>query len=260
MNRDAALRHLSEYCELVKQAQRHPVLSKERRATMKAVNNLLPGVNHYLRSMAPDFELISAHYLGEHVDAQPSARRAIGLLTDSDDMTSHQWSCGGPTLPLSVLDPMVYGPAEPLWAGGKYRQAVGDAASNVNHFTQHRLGRHDVSDSDLMAQAFGEKDPEEGKPRLRCPGDQDSMTVRSMQHGAMFMAMGVFQAIRNPAVHLTGDWNPVTAAEHLAALSIVARWVRHWEVVRYVPPSPDFEKLRALTEAQYQIMIKQSSK
>jgi hypothetical protein len=69
-----------------------------------------------------------------------------------------------------------------------------------------------------------------------------------MQQGALAMAQGCFQAIRNPAHHLTGDWNPVTATEHLTVLSVVARWVRHWDVVRYAPPPPDFNEVMA----QYQ--------
>lgn len=76
------------------------------------------------------------------------------------------------------------------------------------------------------------------KPRLRCPGNQKSQTVQSMQQGALQFSQGAFMAIRNPAIHQDGGWNPVTAAEHLAALSIVARWVRHWDVVHYVPPLP----------------------
>jgi hypothetical protein len=185
MDRDAAFRHLSSYCALVKQAQQQPWMSRERRATMKAVNEHLPGVNYYLRMIAPDMKLISAYTLNDHLRALPHVRRAIDLLSDALDMTSNHWSGGGPALPLAVLDPMVCGPAVPLWAAGKYRQAVADAASNVTHFTQNRIGRHDASDSDLMAHAFSEKDPEEGKPRLRCPGDHESMGVRSIQHGAM---------------------------------------------------------------------------
>jgi hypothetical protein len=50
--------------------------------------------------------------------------------------------------------------------------------------------------------------------------------------------MGCYAAFRNPANHLSGDWNPVTAFQHLAAFSIVAGWVRHWRVERYVAPLP----------------------
>jgi Protein of unknown function (Hypoth_ymh) len=57
-------------------------------------------------------------------------------------------------------------------------------------------------------------------------------------------AMGTFQAIRNPAHHLTGDWNPITAFEYLAALSTVARWVTGWNLVQYVPPPIDYQAIQ----------------
>lgn len=160
------------------------------------------------------------------------------------------------------MDPVIGYPAIALWKAGKFRQAVNDAATRLNAFTQTRLDRHDVSDKELMAQAFDEKPPQPGKPRLRCPGDHGTMSVRSMQHGAMLMAMGVFQAIRNPSAHLTGDWNPVTAAEQVGALSVVARWVRHWDVVRYVPPPQDLSVLSdpALTEAMIKVLTQKPSR
>ena len=95
-----------------------------------------------------------------------------------------------------------------------------------------------------MAQAFSDKDPKPGEPRLRCPGDSTSMTVRSQQQGAQLFAMGTFQAIRNPAHHLTGDWNPITAFEYLAALSTVARWVTGWNLVQYVPPPIEYQAIQ----------------
>jgi hypothetical protein len=57
-----------------------------------------------------------------------------------------------------------------------------------------------------------------------------------MQEGAHMMAMGCMLAIRNPAAHETGDGNPITCAEHLATLSMVARLVRNWIPERYIEP------------------------
>jgi len=87
-----------------------------------------------------------------------------------------------------------------------------------------------------MAQAFSTKEPERGKNRLRCPGHSKRETVRSQQEGAVAFASGCMQLIRNPAHHMTGDWNPVTAFEHLAALSIIARQIDGWYLEKYVPP------------------------
>jgi Protein of unknown function (Hypoth_ymh) len=48
-----------------------------------------------------------------------------------------------------------------------------------------------------------------------------------MQKGAHLLAAGAMMAVRNPAVHVTGNGNPASAGEQLAALSVVARWVRY---------------------------------
>jgi hypothetical protein len=86
-------------------------------------------------------------------------------------MTSLQQKAGEPVLPMSSPDPVVSEVALPLWLAGKYRQAVNDAAISLNISVQNRIGRYDISDKDLVAQAFSEKALEEGKSRLRCPGD-----------------------------------------------------------------------------------------
>jgi Protein of unknown function (Hypoth_ymh) len=81
-----------------------------------------------------------------------------------------------------------------------------------------------------MAMAFNPKGPEKDRPRLRCPGDPNTDTVKSLQEGAHLTAMGCILAIRNPATHETGDGNPITCAEQLATLSMVARLVRNWNL------------------------------
>jgi hypothetical protein len=250
MDPEAARRFLSEYWALVEKARQQPALSGARRAIMKQVNERLPHVNEILRSLGPDVSFIRASTVAQHRDARDRVARAMNMLAGHQKMAVCQQQTGEPVLPLSTLDPVVYQAAAPLWEAGKYRQAVADAAASVNQLTQYRLGRNDVSDKDLMAQAFTDKDAEPGKPRLRCPGDHRSLAVRSMQQGALLMAQGCFQAIRNPAAHMTGDWNPVTAFEHLAVLSVVARWVRHWNVVVYTPPVPDYQAIVAGLQTQ----------
>jgi hypothetical protein len=136
----------------------------------------------------------------------------------------------GPVLPLDLLDEAVPNAAAAHWAGGKYRNGVADAAAAVNALTQSRMGRTDVSDRELMTDAFSENPPLPGRPRLRCPGDPASESVRSLMEGAKLIAMGIYSTSRNPAAHGIGDWNPVTAFESLAALSMLARWVRHWDI------------------------------
>jgi hypothetical protein len=65
-------------------------------------------------------------------------------------------------------------------------------------------------------EAFSTAPPQPGKPRLRCPGDQADDTVRSQQTGALNYAKACFMAMRNPAHHQKGDWDPLTAFHHVA--------------------------------------------
>jgi len=240
MNREEGFQEITEYWRLVRKAESHPPLSSDRRAVMRDVNRRLPTINKIMRALAPDLRPIEASRVSEHLAAARHVKRALGILGLWKAMTALQEKAGEPVLPMSALDPVVSEGVSLLWLAGKYRQAVNDAATNLNVFAQDRIGRHDISDKDLMAQALSEKDPEEGKSRLRCPGNPETETVRSQMEGARMFAIGTFQAIRNPAHHLTGDWNPALAFHYLAALSQVAYWFRNWDIVRYAPPHPDY--------------------
>jgi uncharacterized protein (TIGR02391 family) len=238
MDREAAFRYLTDYWTLVNRAQQLPILSKERRGAVRAANGQLSVVNPILHEIAPDLPRIIANGPGDHISALPRVKQALDLIGNWRAMEACEQALGIPALPLNMLDPVISAAVAPLWKVGKYRQAVSDAATNLNSFAQEVIGRYDISDKDLMAQAFSDKDPESGKARLRCPGNHETETVRSQQEGARSFASGAFQAIRNPAHHLTGDWNPVTAFHQLTALSQIARWFRYWTVIRIYTPDP----------------------
>lgn len=203
---------------------------------LDAANKMLPRVNSLLLSLVPDMGPISGSSLEEHQAGSLRVERAEDILGDWDNMTEDDGETVQWVLPLNTLDLVVHDALDQNWRRGQYRQAVENAAGKLNKFTQDRLGRYDISDNDLMAQAFSINDPTPGKPRLRCPGYPDTMTARSMQQGALYFAQGVFMAIRNPAIHWTRNGNPASAAEQLTALSVVARWVRYWDVVKYRHP------------------------
>lgn len=239
MKREEARRQITEYWELVEECRTKPLLSSERRVTVRLLNHeYLPRVNRILRELAPDLQPIRASMVVDHLAARPTVERALGILRDWEAMASLRQAVGEPVLSMSMLDPVISA-VSPVWIARRYRQAVNNAATHLNTFGQNRIGRHDISDEELMAQAFSDKDPEKGKARLRCPGDPENETVRSQQEGARAFSIGTFQAIRNPAHHLTGEWNPTVAFHHLVALSQVAFWFRHWNVVQYYPPLPD---------------------
>jgi hypothetical protein len=230
---------LREYVQAVRDCGMLQVLTKERRAAVKALNQRLPQVNYILASLTPDHQLVSGTNLNWHEGNIPVIERALTLLDGARAMRGAAAQLGGPVLPISLLDPAVVQAAIGHWIAEHYRNAVGDAAIAVNRFTQQRVSRADISDRELMSRAFSEDDPKPKEKRLRCPGNPKSESVRSQQQGAKLFAMGCYAALRNPANHLSGDWNPVTAFQHLAAFSTVAGWVRDWRVDYYVPPIPN---------------------
>ena len=169
MNREEAFRQITEYWALVKKGEKQPPLSGERRAVMRVVNQNLPTINKILHDLAPDLRPIRASKVSEHLAAWPRVERALGILRSWEEMTSLQQTAGEPVLPMSLLDPVISEVALPLWLAGKYRQAVNDAATSLSSFAQARIGRHDISDKDLMEKGFSEKDPESGKAACGAP-------------------------------------------------------------------------------------------
>jgi uncharacterized protein (TIGR02391 family) len=229
---------ISDYLRLVQHCESLPPFSADRRADLKELNTLARQLNSVMHSLKPDFPLIpTGKSLRVHQDSADIALKASQLLGQCKIMLGESGHVGEPVMPLGLLHSVVEAASYHHWSAGKYRSAVGDAAAAVNVFAQKRLGRHDISDKSLMTEAFTDKPPEPGKPRLRCPGDPTSPTVRSMQEGALHFAMGCYLAFRNPAAHGTRDWNPVTAFQQLAAFSIVAGWIDDW-TVEYAPLPP----------------------
>ncbi|SNS50648.1 Protein of unknown function (Hypoth_ymh) [Micrococcales bacterium KH10] len=120
----------------------------------------------------------------------------------------------------------VWGGASSLWRSGHFREAVEGAIRKLNAETQNKLGRRDVSETDLFNQAFSEQPAVANSPRLHRMPDDGSKTFKSVQRGARMFAEGVFAGIRNPLAHEADQEMPEQEAlEYLAALSVLARWV-----------------------------------
>jgi hypothetical protein len=250
VNREDAFRQLCDYRSQASAAQKLPRFAGQRGPVLVVLDKKLITVNLILRELAPDLPLISARTIAQHGATWPHLNRALAIIDVGREMEEHQWAGRGPAFPLSLLDPVISEVAIPLWEADKFRQAVSDAATSLNKFAQDQLSRHDVYDSKLMTEAFSDDPPKSGKPRLRCPGDHRLVTVKDQQAGARQLANGAFLAIRNPAHHMIGDWNPATAFHHLTILSHVAHYFRDWDVVEYVPPPPDINALMAAYQAQ----------
>lgn len=107
------------------------------------------------------------------------------------------------------------------------------AAKAVNSQLQAKVSRRDVSEADLVKQAFSDKPPEPGKPRLRFNSVEDDKTRESMRGGALEFGSGCFRAIRNPVGHRPNDEIEMTeheALERLAAFSLLARFIDNAEL------------------------------
>ena len=133
-----------------------------------------------------------------------------------------------PRITAASLHPLIWRAAEAQWSTGHRHEAVLAAAKAVNSMLQSKLGRRDVSDRDLVQQAFSADAAAPGRPRLRFPQIEDSQTRKSMEDGVREFGAGCFQAIRNPIGHRPNDeleLDDQTALERLAALSLLARWV-----------------------------------
>lgn len=190
-----------------------------------------PTIKRILSCLDPDltkgFDLDSTH--GQYT-ARNQVRRSLGILNDMDE-----WAIrlvpDAPTLRADQFHPWVWDAARTLWESEHYRAAVHAAATSINAHLQSKLGRRDLSDAKLVQEAFSDRAPETGKPRLRIPGDQADPGVQTRQRGALQLGQGAYFALRNPAAHETGDLVEQEALEQLATFSVLARLIDICHVV-----------------------------
>lgn len=160
------------------------------------------------------------------------------LLARLDTQAEVETKLGGgdlsPRLSAASLHALIWTAAQAQWTTGHRHEAVLAAAKAVNSHLQSKVGRRDVSETDLVRQAFSERAPEPGKPRLRFKAIGDEQMRESMRQGAMNFGSGCFAAIRNPVGHLPNnevELDEQTALERLAALSLLARWIDEADIV-----------------------------
>lgn len=238
MDYERAERLLREYVKRVQECQALAEQSPaELQGTFPVLRMPARRVNEILASLTPDHNRVTGITLSDHAAALRFVEQAQAIIDATRQIKVAQAEIGYPVLPLTLLDPLVREAAIKHWDNVHYRIAVGEAATNVDRYTQRRLQRFDISGATLMDAAFSANPPQPGKPRLRCPGNQASEAVRSQQAGALNYAKACFMTMRNPAHHQKGDWNPLTAFHHLVSLSQVSWWVRNWNLVSYVPPA-----------------------
>jgi uncharacterized protein (TIGR02391 family) len=143
----------------------------------------------------------------------------------------------GPVMTAAGLHPWVWEAARPAWSAGNYDDAVDAAARNVNSRLRAKVGRRDIGEGDLVAQAFSDKPGDEQNPRLRLalPDQLGTKTVASIYAGISAYGKGLFQAVRNPLAHEEPGVMALAeqeALECLAAFSLLARWIDRASVQR----------------------------
>jgi hypothetical protein len=162
--------------------------------------------------------------------ARNAAIQAIGRAKSEDEITAFLRPAS-PTIAADGLHPWAWEPAAPLWAAEARQDAVLAAARTLNRRLQQKLSRHDIGETDLCLQSFNTQEPTAGKPRLWFPGDRTTPTWKARQEGAKYLSAGAFLAIRNVAAHEDGvTWTEHEALEHLAVLSVIARWIEECDV------------------------------
>lgn len=226
-----------------------PVKRKSPSGTVSLSNHFYPECGRYeaihltemirpiLDRLYPEWQAENAssryfEFRAEH----DSVVRLLARLRHFEDVEKHLGGADpSPRLAAGTLHPIVWGAAKTQWSTGHRHEALLAAAKAVNSYLQTRLGRRDVSEQDLVKQAFSDKEPEPGKPRLRFEDIDDQQTKKSMQNGAMQFGAGCFAGIRNPVGHLPNDQVELTeqeSLEQLAALSVFARWIDRAAIVR----------------------------
>jgi hypothetical protein len=188
-----------------------------------------------LRTRGPQQDIVASAQVVEQILDRVLPRWRSEVPADRNKSV-HRWyqhrEAAAPRLSASHLHPWVWDGARSLWQSGHYREAVGAAARKLNAETQNKLGRRDVSETDLFNQSFSLDPPKSGASRLRVVPDDKSRTYQSIHRGVMAYAEGCYAAIRNPVVHSEGELPEDEGLEQLAALSVLARWVDGAQVFR----------------------------
>ena len=150
---------------------------------------------------------------------------ALVLIRKKRDMELH-WS---PEVTIDIeaeaLHHWVWKAAEDLWASEHWGEALEAALKVINAKLRDKTNRRDVSEVDLVNQAFSRDAPKPGEPRLRIGDPDDPKTYRSLNEGALALGQALFKLWRNPLAHLTDKMRREQALEGLAAASAFARLV-----------------------------------
>ena len=199
-------------------------------------------INDHMASQMPTVREIVKRLdpaLAEHVELPThtggaygslrAVQQGLGILRDRDEWAANL-APDAPSLIADQFHPHVWAAASPLWDTGQFRVAVGQATVSLSaHIAKKAASPR--SERELVSQVFSPGEPGPNQVRLHFAGDKSSRTWRSRQEGLHLLAQGAFAGIRNVATHTDDEWPEQAALEHLAVLSVVARWADETKVI-----------------------------
>lgn len=181
-----------------------------------------PTVEKILHALDPRLliDVVSLDYDGHNVADR--CRQGLGILNDRDEWRT-RLAPDAPTLVADQMHPLIWAAASTIWSTGEFRVAVGQAAVALNAHLKKKAGST-LNDRELVQQVFAPSPPSPTQIRLHLPGDPSDRTWKSQQEGLHHLGQGAFAGIRNVAAHTDLEWSEHEGLEHLAILSVVARW------------------------------------
>lgn len=237
MNREWMRERLVAFIEVCEGYQaEHPssYTTPRQQAADVAATKQAPTVARILDALQPGLgdSLGRADYIGGMSDNLHAARTGLGILDDWEEVAANL-APDAPALSADTFHPHVWRPAASIWDTGQYRVAVQQACVSLSAHIAARAGSH-LTERALVSAVFSPEAPTSGQPRLHLPGDTRSATWKNRQGGLHLIAQGAFAGIRNVSTHTSEEWPEHVALEHLAVLSLVARWTDQTELTSAV--------------------------
>lgn len=226
------LEHYLDLCERYESSYRsvsYASYTDSMRATDHEAETLQPTVERILRTLDPRLldGLMPLGYDSTNIASR--IRQALGVLRDQDEW-ARRLAPDAPTLSADGMHPLMWSAASAVWRTGQYRVAVQQATVALSASVKKRA-RSPLSDRELVQQVFAPDPPKDGQVRLHLAGDRSDRSWQSRQQGLHLLAQGAFAGIRNVAAHEEEEWTEQQALEHLAVLSVIARWTDEAGVV-----------------------------
>lgn len=190
---------------------------------------LEPTVLEILRRLDPN---LTDGFTGPAYSPSTGKRRvlkALGILRDQAEWAV-RLAPTAPTLSADRMHPMIWNAAATVWGTGEYKIAVQQAAVALSAHIKSKA-KSPLNERDLVAQVFKPEPATLTQNRLHFPGDPADRNWQSRQQGLHLVAQGAFAGIRNIAVHAQAEWSEHEALEHLAVLSVTARWADDTQLV-----------------------------